>query len=229
VKRFTRWASLFPSKRIANGQNGTTNHPRKQFFIVTVHGRLRFTRSSQKFSIRNYNLSFIRRTPGIRCPPLFCRCSVIVLSTPTLSAGNPGAASLTLLGLRRIAILQESGRRRTSVSKAPRYINVPCQTWKFVQYLLNDALAGARTPRGEQCKDDPVKRGMRCGVIRIAPGTEGVGRTSFMLIRRKRRTPAYWCSLSSLNPFRRRIAIMGDTVPAVEFCTDIHGPVGVAE
>ncbi|WP_396128440.1 homing endonuclease associated repeat-containing protein [Exiguobacterium mexicanum] len=58
------------SKRIANGQNGTTNHLRKRFFIATVRGRLRFTRSSQKFSIRNYNLSFIRRTPGIRCPPL---------------------------------------------------------------------------------------------------------------------------------------------------------------
>ncbi len=35
--------------------------------------------------------------------------------------------------------------------------------------------------------------------------------------------------LSSLNPFRRRVAIMGDTVPAVEFCTDVHGSVRVTE
>jgi hypothetical protein len=40
----------------------------------------------------------------------------LVLPAPTLSSGNPGAASRSksLLGLRRIAFLQESGRRRAS-------------------------------------------------------------------------------------------------------------------
>ncbi|TCI30282.1 hypothetical protein EVJ33_06360 [Exiguobacterium sp. SL-10] len=59
----------------------------------------------------------------------------LVLSAPTLSAGNLGAASLTLLGLRRIAVLQESGRRGTSESNS-------------IQHPFNDASAGARTPRG---------------------------------------------------------------------------------
>ena len=38
------------------------------------------------------------------------------------------------------------------------------------------AQARTRTPRGERCKDDPVKCGTHCGGIRIAPGTEGVGK-----------------------------------------------------
>ena len=50
------------------------------------------------------------------CSLLTNKMFELVLPAPTLSAGNPGAASRlrSLLGLRRIAFLQESGRRGTS-------------------------------------------------------------------------------------------------------------------
>ena len=46
----------------------------------------------------------------------------LVLPTPALSAGNPGAASrlASLLGLRRIAFLQESGRH----GRVPRMVAI---------------------------------------------------------------------------------------------------------
>lgn len=48
-----------------------------------------------------------------------------------------------------------------------------------VPYATDQSMLKAcnRTPRGERCKDNPVKRDSRCGGIRVAPGTEGAGQS----------------------------------------------------